>query len=111
MTKVASINPEAKRAAVEAGLDDNQSARLSVAKEETPAAQVAKVAEIAARKLLSKPKRREASLIENFATLVRPDGLSGWHSAGRAQLYEPLRPQGRVQRDSCLRFRELRFQL
>ena len=84
---------------------------LAVATKTDPKKQVEKVHEIAARKLLSKPKRREASLIENFATLVRPDGLSGWRSAGRAQLYEPLRPQGRVQRDSCLRFRELRFQL
>jgi hypothetical protein len=84
---------------------------LAVATKKDPKKQVEKVHEIAARKLLSKPKRREASLIENFATLVRPDGLSGWRSAGRAQLYEPLRPQGREQRDSCLRFRELRFQL
>jgi len=107
---VSKTTPEAAQAAAEAGLADSTGALLEIAK--TPAEQqVAKVAEIAARKLLSKPKRREASLIENFATLVRLDGLSGWRSAGRVQLYESLRPQGRVQRDSCLRFRELRFQL
>jgi hypothetical protein len=41
--KVASISPEAKQAARDAGLDNNRQALLAVAKEATPEAQVAKV--------------------------------------------------------------------
>lgn len=46
--KIAGIAPEAKEAAKQAGLDDNQSALLKVARERTPAAQVAKVQQIVA---------------------------------------------------------------
>jgi ParB-like nuclease domain len=52
--KVASISEEAKEAARDAGIDNNRSALLSVAKEATPEAQVAKVAEIADAKVLAK---------------------------------------------------------
>jgi ParB family transcriptional regulator, chromosome partitioning protein len=49
--KVASISEEAKQAARDAGLDDNRTALLQVAKESSPAAQVAKVGEIASAKI------------------------------------------------------------
>jgi ParB-like nuclease domain len=48
--KVASISPEAKQAARDAGLDDNRKALLAVAKESTPDAQVAKVRAISSAK-------------------------------------------------------------
>jgi ParB/RepB/Spo0J family partition protein len=56
--KVASISDDAKQAARDAGLDDNRTALLTVAKETAPAAQVAKVHAIAASKTkpTSKPK-------------------------------------------------------
>jgi ParB-like chromosome segregation protein Spo0J len=56
--KIASLTPEAKAAAVDAGLDDNQSALLIAAKE-NPERQVAKVAEIVQKK---KIRRRRASV-------------------------------------------------
>jgi hypothetical protein len=52
--KIADIAPEAKEAAREAGLDDNQSALLEVAKEKEPEQQVAKVEEIATKKKRSR---------------------------------------------------------
>jgi ParB family chromosome partitioning protein len=48
--KVASISPEAKQAARDAGLDDNRKALLAVAKESTPDAQVARVRAISSAK-------------------------------------------------------------
>jgi ParB-like chromosome segregation protein Spo0J len=60
--KVASIAPEAKEAAREAGLDDTRSALLTVAKE-SPDQQVAKVTEIAKSKR-AKGKRRPREEIE-----------------------------------------------
>lgn len=48
--KVAGISEEAKQEARAAGLDDNHSALLAAAREETPEAQVAKVREIAERR-------------------------------------------------------------
>jgi ParB-like chromosome segregation protein Spo0J len=57
--KVASISPEAKQAAVNAGIDDNRTALIAVAKETTPEAQVAKVAEIAGAK--ANPKTNSVS--------------------------------------------------
>lgn len=53
--KIAALAPEAKEAARSAGLDNNQSALLSAAREETPSAQVATI-EAEAR------KRQEAAL-------------------------------------------------
>jgi ParB-like chromosome segregation protein Spo0J len=52
--KVASLSDDAKAAAVEHGLDDNQSALLAAARESDPDKQVAKIAERAAK---PKPKR------------------------------------------------------
>jgi hypothetical protein len=54
--KVASISAEARAAAKEAGLDDNRSVLLEVAKEGTVEDQLAKVQEIAARKTASRGK-------------------------------------------------------
>lgn len=48
--KVAALAPEAKAAAVAAGLDDNQSALLEAAKASTPEAQVASLQEMQRRK-------------------------------------------------------------
>jgi ParB/RepB/Spo0J family partition protein len=48
--KVDSLSDQAKAAAVEHGLDDNRSALLAAAKENDPAAQVAKIVERAAQK-------------------------------------------------------------
>jgi ParB-like chromosome segregation protein Spo0J len=59
--KVASISPEAKQAARVAGLDDNRTALLEVAKEATPKAQVAKVGAISSAKTAAKAKNPEAS--------------------------------------------------
>lgn len=48
--KVASLSPEAKQAARDAGLDDNQSALLTASKASTPEAQVATLHEMKRRK-------------------------------------------------------------
>jgi ParB family chromosome partitioning protein len=54
--KVASISSEAKKAAKVAGLDDNRTALLAVAKEATREAQVAKVGAISSAKTAAKAK-------------------------------------------------------
>jgi hypothetical protein len=59
--KVASISPEAKKAARVAGLDDNRTALLAVAKEATPEAQVAKVGAISSTKTATKAKDQVAA--------------------------------------------------
>jgi ParB-like chromosome segregation protein Spo0J len=59
--KVASISPEAKQAAHVAGLDDNRTALLAVAKEATPETQVAKVAAILSAKTAAKAKNQVAA--------------------------------------------------
>jgi len=51
--KVAAIAPEAKQAARDAGIDDNRTALLAVAKEATPEAQVAKVSGMIKKSLVS----------------------------------------------------------
>jgi ParB/RepB/Spo0J family partition protein len=56
--KIASIAPEAKAAAKEAGLHDKPSALLEVAEEDTTEGQLAKVQEIAQGKTPSKAKNR-----------------------------------------------------
>jgi hypothetical protein len=58
--KVASISPEAKRAAHVAGLDENRTALLEVAKEATPEAQVAKIGAISSAKTAAKAKNPAA---------------------------------------------------
>jgi ParB-like chromosome segregation protein Spo0J len=62
--KVASIAPEAKQAARDAGLDDNRTALLQVAKEATPDEQVAKVAEISADRAAAKRTKPETKLAD-----------------------------------------------
>jgi ParB-like chromosome segregation protein Spo0J len=84
--KVASISEEAKQAAREAGLDDNRTALLTVARETTPEAQVAKVAEIAeektksaaARQRLGRDKRNSELQREREAFLLRADEARDW---------------------------------
>src|ERR1700680_1454095 len=57
--KVASISDKAKQAARDAGLDDNRTALLEVAKEPIPEAQVAKIAEIAYDKAAKASQRQQ----------------------------------------------------
>lgn len=57
--KVASISADAKAAAIEEGLDNNQSALLAVAKEKEPAKQVAKVLSLSAERDRKAKQRRE----------------------------------------------------
>jgi ParB-like chromosome segregation protein Spo0J len=57
--KVASISPKAKQAARDAGLDDNRTALLAVAKEVTAEAQVAKVGAISSTKTAAKAKAKD----------------------------------------------------
>jgi ParB-like chromosome segregation protein Spo0J len=59
--KVASISPEAKQAARDAGLDDNRTALLAVAKEATPEAQVAKIRAISSAKTAPKADNQPAA--------------------------------------------------
>jgi ParB-like chromosome segregation protein Spo0J len=59
--KVASISPEAMQAARVAGLDDNRTALLAVAKEATPEAQVAKIGAISSAKTAATAKGRVAA--------------------------------------------------
>jgi hypothetical protein len=59
--KVASISPEAKQAARVAGLDDNRTALLAVAKWATPEAQLAKVGAISSAKTAAKAKNQTAA--------------------------------------------------
>src|SRR6516164_10139135 len=55
-TKVASLSDEAKQAARDAGIDNNRSALLEVAKETTPEAQVARVAALKNKKTETRQK-------------------------------------------------------
>jgi ParB-like chromosome segregation protein Spo0J len=59
--KVASISPEAKQAARDAGLDDNRTALLAVAKEVTPEAQIAKVRAFSSAKTAPKAENQPAA--------------------------------------------------
>ena len=109
--KVASISDEAKQAAREAGIDDNRSALLAVAKE-APASQVAKVAEIAAMKastsrstdsdtqiILQRPSdSNEAAALANALRV----GLSALdpvidriHEIGAPEFWRLIEPTGR----------------
>lgn len=54
--KIASIAPEAKAAAKNAGLDNTQSVLLAVSREPTPEKQVAKIEELAAKRAQPQPK-------------------------------------------------------
>ena len=66
--KIDSIRPEAKSAAQSAGLDNIQSALLSIAAERSVEAQLAKVQEIAARKAM--PRRKSTSRSRGEHTTV-----------------------------------------
>ena len=71
-TQVASIAPEAKEAIRDAGLDNNRSAMLEVAKEPTPEKQVAKVVQLAAPPLNDfESKERQVSAL-----------MTAWNKAG-----------------------------
>jgi ParB/RepB/Spo0J family partition protein len=59
LLRIAGISPDAKNAAKEAGLSDNLSALLKIARAETPDAQVAKVDELSNRK--TRPRMRRAA--------------------------------------------------
>jgi hypothetical protein len=59
--KVASISPAAKQAARDAGLGNNRTALLAVAKEATPEAQVAKVRAISSAKTAPKAENQPAA--------------------------------------------------
>ena len=72
--KVASITDEAKQAARDAGLDDNRTALLVVAKAE-PEAQVAKVKEIADEK--AEREKQPAARSTTKITQARLEGLAG----------------------------------
>jgi ParB-like chromosome segregation protein Spo0J len=64
-TLIDGISPEGKKAARQAGLDDNQSALLTVAREKTPEAQVAKVRERVERKAAQLIKRQKRAAPED----------------------------------------------
>jgi ParB/RepB/Spo0J family partition protein len=85
--KVASIAPAAKDAARAAGLDDNRSALLAASRETTPAAQVAKISELAQAKI-NRPPPRPAKLadepLNDFETTEKQVAglVAAWNRAG-----------------------------
>jgi hypothetical protein len=79
---ISGLSPEAKAHAGALGLHDNQSALLEAAKEETAAAQAAKVREIAARKTARAQKRQSSGLSPKADE--RPTGVV--RAADRAEL-------------------------
>jgi hypothetical protein len=89
--KVARLSPAAKRAAREAGLDDNRSALLAAAEEATSKAQVTKVEEIAERGAVkaTPPVANDLETEEGWRTeLMRvwnrglPEWQKRWHPDG-----------------------------
>jgi ParB family chromosome partitioning protein len=95
--KVASLSDEAKHAARDAGIDDNRTALLAVAKETSKEAQVAKVVEIARAK--AEPKRGRKNVVasvrcERGAETQQPTeeagGAAGDSSDGISMLIEAL---------------------
>lgn len=65
--KVASLSPEAQDEAVEVGLDDNRSALLEAAKEETPEAQVATVEAVVSKSIVTRfTKKYSISTAQEF---------------------------------------------
>jgi ParB family chromosome partitioning protein len=76
--KIASISPEAREAVKEAGLDDNQSALLEVAKE-PPEQQAARVAELKQKRASARRSAKlkvKAGKAENETANSRPKSLS-----------------------------------
>jgi ParB-like nuclease domain len=81
--KVASISSEAKKAARVAGLDDNRTALLAVAKEATPEAQVAKVGAISSAKTAAKAKNPAAANVAfEPKALKKSDDVADTHLNG-----------------------------
>ena len=74
--KVASLSDEAKEAAREAGLDDNQSALLEAAREDEPSAQVARLQARAAQKHADDPLNDFEARERQVASL-----MSAWNRA------------------------------
>lgn len=78
--KIASITPEAKRAAEQSGIDDNQSKLLEIARE-APERQVAKVTELATRK----PVKIADAPLNDFETKEKwmAAGMSWWNRGSK----------------------------
>lgn len=81
--KVASLSEEAKEAARSANLDDNRSALLAAANEDTPEKQVAKISQIAAAKI-ARPQRIADDPLNNPEATERQVValMSAWNKAG-----------------------------
>jgi ParB/RepB/Spo0J family partition protein len=85
--KVAALSGEAKHVARELGLDDNRSALLTAAKEATPAAQAAKISELALAKI-NRPSQKPTKLaddpLNDFETTEKQVAriMSAWNAAG-----------------------------
>jgi hypothetical protein len=107
--KIDSIWPEAKAAARTAGLDDNQSALLTIAGERSPEKQLARVNELAERKAQSRGKRKAGDTERDSATeakdsvstieLIAPEALSSEQEAGLAALKASWIDGGTLKRD------------
>lgn len=81
--KVASLSEEAKEAARSANLDDNRSALLAAASEDTPEKQVAKISELAAAKIARPQRIADDPLNDPEATERQVVALmSAWNKAG-----------------------------
>lgn len=80
--KVASLHPEAKSAAIAAGLDDNRSALLEAAKGKTPEAQVRAIQE---RALRGRPVSPAADALNDVEVLERQVEalMTAWNKASR----------------------------
>jgi len=72
--KVASLSSEALQAARVAGLDDNRTALLEVAKEATPEAQVAKIRAISLAKCRAKAKNKAAAAVAFESNELKKSG-------------------------------------
>lgn len=84
--KVASIAPEAKQAARDAGLDNNHSALLAASREDCTEAQVAKISEIAQSKInKSKSVKLADAPLNDFETTEKQVAalMAAWNKAGR----------------------------
>jgi hypothetical protein len=98
------MRPEAKSAAIAAGLDGTQSALLAIASERSPEAQVTKVKEIAARKAAK--RQRKIRVHEGEARASGPDGagtefaLSSGDEQQLAGLTRAWSESGVLERDS-----------
>jgi ParB-like chromosome segregation protein Spo0J len=81
--KVASLSSEAMQAARVAGLDDNRTALLDVAKEATPDAQVAKICAISSAKSRAKAKNKTVATVAFEPNELKKSGdIADIHLAG-----------------------------